>query len=74
MAMMAAADPNCAAAATAESFAAFVSFQRQYASLPPSHNVNSVALAEPAAAQFGGSIAICAELAAITATFTTVRL
>ncbi len=69
---MAAADTNGTAAASPEQSAAKVSFQRHHGSFPPDQNVNSADLAEPAAGQFSGSIANCAENAvtiAISATF-----
>ena len=68
MAMMAAADPNGTAVASAERSAAFVSFQRLAPSLPPTQNVNSAALSLASAMQFGGKIAICATNAVTTAT------
>jgi len=49
--------------ALAERSAAKVPIQRRAPSLPLAQNVNSVALAEPAASHFGGSIAKSANIA-----------
>jgi len=57
------------AVASAEPAAAKVPFQRHHGNVPPHKNVNSVASAELAAGQFGGSIAVCAECAAFSAHF-----
>ena len=64
-------DINCTAAALTEHLAAFVSFQWKQASFPPTLNVNSAVSPALPAVQFGGSIAINAATAAITATFVT---
>ncbi len=67
----AAAHPYCTAVALTEHFAAFVSFQRQQASLPPMQNVNSATSPLLAAMQFSGNNANYATNAVTTATFTT---
>ena len=53
----------CSAADCSLKSAAHVSFQRLSPSLPPPQNVNSAALAEPAACHFGGFIAQIANVA-----------
>ncbi len=70
-ATMAAAMANCMAAALTEQSAAFVSFQRQQPSLPPTQNVNSAPCSLTSAGQFGGNNAINATNAVTTATFAT---
>jgi hypothetical protein len=65
---MAAADPNCTAAAVAERSAAFVSFRWHQPSLPPTQNVNSAPRSLISAVQFSGNIAIYAVSAVTTAT------
>ena len=63
---------NCTAVVTRERGAAFVSFQRQQASLPPTQNVNSAPFSLAPARHFSGNYAICALNAvttAISATF-----
>ncbi len=62
---------NCTAAALTGLPAAFVSFQQQQASHPPTENVDSAVFSLLAAMQFSGSIAIFAANAVTTATFTT---
>ena len=66
----AATDTNCTAVALTGLPAAFVSFQQQQASLPPTRNVNSVVSPLLAALQFSGSSAICAANSAQIASFT----
>ena len=71
---VAATDTYCTAVATAEPPAELVSFQRSYASVPPTQNVNSAARSLTPARQFSGNSAICAVNAAnavITATSVT---
>jgi hypothetical protein len=62
---------NCTAVASAEPPAAFVSFQRQPPSIPPTQNVDLAVSPLLPAVQFSGSIAICAVIAVTTATFAT---
>jgi hypothetical protein len=59
------------AVALAERSAAFVSFQRQQASLPPTQNANLAPCSLSSAGHFSGNYAIYAANAATTATFTT---
>jgi len=71
-AFTAAACTNCTAVVTRERGAAFVSFQRQQASLPPTQNVNSAPFSLAPARHFSGNYAKCALNAvttAISATF-----
>ena len=68
---MAAAVAYCTAVALTELPAAFVSFQRSYASLPPTQNVNSAPRPLTSASHFGGNYAICAVSAVTTATSVT---
>lgn len=67
----ASADTNCTAVAVRERFAAFVPFQRQPPSFPPTNNVNSAVSLWLAACHFGGESANFAKYAVTTATFTT---
>ena len=55
-----ASDTNCTAVATAEPFAAFVSFQQVQASLPPTQNVNLAPSSLAPARHFSGKYAIYA--------------
>ena len=65
---IAAADPYCTAVALAERFAAFVSFRQQYASFPPTENVNSADASLLPACQFSGNHAVSATIAVTIAT------
>ena len=62
-AFTAAADTNCTAVVSAEQSAAFLQFQRHYASVPPDKNVNSADDSLTSAVQFSGNIATNAAIA-----------